>query len=431
MKTLFGLSCVALAIALTPASLPAQGPASEYHVYAGSTHAHTSHTWSHGAHLDTNGCAGILVYGPDKDSPSAYTWTKGYVKGDGCPAIYVINSAQLPAPGVTVKKDWQEHQGPPAEHYRLAKKAGYDFYVTADHSQEAGFQPPAADNPQWTEAKQQSAAATADGFVALAGFEYSENDGPGGMGHFNVINADSVSNALAPGIDLPAFYKWLGEAAGAGEGPVVATFNHPGAEQYANWADRTPEATEVLTMLELINSNRRIHYEGFLAALDHGWKVSPVAGNDNHGTRAIATNTARTFVLAKEPTKAAILDGMKNRRTYAAMDQNLECRYTVNGAVMGSTLSRPGELQFDILASDPDVDDPKAKITKIDIVKDGGVVVEAHQPAPGHSIRWQPVIRDTDAKYFFVRVWSAGGGQSADADPSKPMAWLAPVWTGR
>jgi hypothetical protein len=98
---------------------------------------------------------------------------------------------------------------------------------------------------------------------------------------------------------------------------------------------------------------------------------------------------------------------------------------------MGSTLSAPGELRFDILVRDPDVDDPQAKITKIDIVKDGGVVVEQYQPTPEHSIRWQPVIRDTGAKYFLVRVWTAGGGESQDADPSKPMAWLAPVWTGR
>jgi hypothetical protein len=419
-----------VAVALSPAGLLAQAPAPEYSIYRGSTHAHTSHTWSHGEHLNRNDCAGILVYGPDKDSPNAYAWTQGYVKGDGCPAIFVINGFQYPAPGVTVKADWEEYQGPPSLHYRLAKAAGYDFYVTTDHSQESPFQPAEADNPQWMAAKADAADASTDGFVALAGFEYSENDGQGGMGHFNVINAAGMSNALSPGVDLPAFYKWLGEADAYEEGPVVASFNHPGREQYANWADRTPEATEVLTMLEVINSNRRVHEEGFIAALDHGWKVAPVAGNDNHGTRAIAKNAARTFVLATAPTKAGILDGMKNRRLYAAMDRNLECRYTVNGKVMGSTLDRPGEFTFDILASDPDAGAPEARITKIDIVKDGGVVVEEHQPEPKHTVRWRPVIRDTDAKYFFVRVWTAGGGETG-GDSAKPMAWLAPVWTGR
>ena len=411
-------------------TLVAQAPAPEYRIFRGSTHAHTSHTWSHGEHLNTNDCSGILVYGPDENSSGAYAWTQGYRAGEGCPSIYVVNAAQLPAPGVTVKKDWREYQGPPSLHFSLAKSAGYDFYVTADHSQEAGFQPPQADNPQWTEAKSHAAEATASGFVGLAGFEYSENNGPGGMGHFNVINAASISNAYLPGVDLPAFYAWLGKAAPNGEGPVVASFNHPGREQYANWADRTPEATEVLTMLEVINSNRRVHEEGFVAALDHGWKVSPVAGNDNHGIGPIAKNAARTAVLATEPTKAAILDAMKNRRTYAAMDRNIECRFTVNGQVMGSTLEAPAEFSFDILASDPDTDDTKAAITRIDIVKDGGAVVEEHRPTPSHTIRWRPTIRDAAAKYFFVRVWTAGGGETGAAS-GNPTAWLAPVWTGR
>jgi hypothetical protein len=134
--------------------------------------------------------------------------------------------------------------------------------------------------------------------------------------------------------------------------PVVATFNHP---------------------------------------LDHGWKVSPVCGNDNHGTAGISRNTSRTFVLAKNRTKAAILDAMKNRRTYASLDKNIQCRYTVNRAIMGSTA-----------INDPDTDNPKDKYT----------------------------IDDSSSKFFFVRIWNAGGGDAPGVDPGNPVAWLAPVWTG-
>jgi hypothetical protein len=135
--------------------------------------------------------------------------------------------------------------------------------------------------------------------------------------------------------------------------------------------------------------------------------------------------------LAKTPTKAAILDAMKNRRTYAAMDKNLEARYTVNGAVMGSTLKGGSTFKFDILVSDPDTSNRKDRITKIDIVKDGGKVVQEFHATTGHSVRWTPSIEDSSAKYFFVRIWNAGGGEAPEADPVKPMAWLAPVWTGR
>ena len=271
--------------------------------------------------------------------------------------------------------------------------------------------------------------------LAITGYEHSENNGPGATGHINVINSASYLNALEKNVDQKYFYSWLGTVASYSEGPVVATFNHPAANAYDNWAYRDEKVTNIITMLEIINSNKNIHYDGFINALDAGWKVSPVAGNDNHGTAAIKEHTSRTFVLATGKTKADILEAMKNRRTYAALEQNIQCRYTVNGAIMGSTLNSPNVFKFDIQISDPDMGNPKDKITRIDIVKDNGEVVETYNPTPGFSVKWSPTINNTTNKYFFVRVWNAGGGDAtgakSPADPTKPVAWLAPVWTGR
>ena len=83
------------------------------------------------------------------------------------------------------------------------------------------------------------------------------------------------------------------------------------------------------------------------------------------------------------------------------------------------------------MINDPDTNNPKDKITKIDIVKDGGAVVQTYTPDPAYSIDWNPAIADSTSKFFFVRIWNAGGGDAPGADPAKPMAWLAPVWTGR
>jgi hypothetical protein len=392
----------------------------DYKIYAGNTHSHTSFTWSHGEHLAKSGCAGILVYAHDR-------WSDGYVKSQtGCPGIFVINGSQIPSPDMPVKPDWEKFQGPPSKHFSIAAEHGYDFYAATDHSQEAGFQPPGPENPVWLDSKRQAAAATTAKFVALAGFEYSENDGPGGQGHINVFNSSSILNALAPGVGLPEFYRWLATAQPNGDGPVVASFNHPGAKQYGDWALRDPQVTEIITTLEVINSNNKIHYDALLKALDHGWKVSPVCGNDNHGLGGITKHTSRTFVLAKEKTKVAILDAMKNRRTYASLDGAIQCRYSVNGAIMGSTLERPVSFRFDI-----SIEDPKDKITKVDIVKDGGAVVQEYAPTPAGSVHWTPAVEDASAHYFLVRVWTARGGDAPQADPAKPVAWLAPVWTGR
>jgi hypothetical protein len=99
---------------------------------------------------------------------------------------------------------------------------------------------------------------------------------------------------------------------------------------------------------------------------------------------------------------------------------------------MGSTLDRPAELAFNISVNDPDADNPKDRITKLDIVTDGGAVAETYTPpAPAHAITWTPTLHDSAGKYFFVRVWNAGGGDAPGANPDKPVAWLAPVWTGR
>jgi len=404
----------------------------EYHVYAGSSHAHTAYTWSHGEHLAKSECSGILVFGQNPTSPLAWAWSGGYVKSKtGCYGIYVINGAQIPSPDMKVKPDWEEYQGPPAKHYSLAKASGYDFYVTSDHSQDIAFQPPSATNPAWMASKKEAEEASDGSFVALAGYEHSENDGPGATGHLNVINSAGMMNALAPGVDLQKFYKWLGTAQANGSGPVVGTFNHPGPEQYGNWEYRDARVTDIITMLEVINSNNKIHYQAFVNALDKGWKVAPVCGNDNHGLTGIKRNTSRTCVLATARTKNAILDAMQHRRTYATLQRNLECRYTVNGVIMGSTLQRPTVLHFDIAVSSPDTGSTKDKITKIDIVKDHGVVAQEYTAEPGYSVHWAPAIEDSTSRYFFVRVWTAGGGDAPGADPGKPVAWLAPVWTGR
>jgi len=391
--------------AQTPAQAPASEPASEYRIYAGNTHSHTSNTWSHGAQ-----------------------WQKG--------GMEVIDGVSHPKKDDVLKPNWEEVQGTPARHFALAKANGFDFYAVTDHSQEAAFHPTSPTNPAWLDEKRAAAGATGAGFVAIAGFEHSENDGPDGKGHINVFNSATYLNALDKGIDLHYLYKWLPTAQPNGDGPVVASFNHPGLNQYNDWDFRTPAVTEVITMFEVLNSSnyKKGRYDAFVRALDKGWKVAPVSGIDNHGTDGIKKSKARTFVLATEKTKAAILDAMKHRRTYAALDQNIQCRYTVNGRVMGSTLDAPdapGEYRFDISISDPDVINPKNKITKIDIVTDGGKVVRTYEPKPAYAVRWSPVIADTTGSYFFVRVWSAGGGDTPGASPEIPVAWLAPVWTGR
>ncbi len=91
---------------------------------------------------------------------------------------------------------------------------------------------------------------------------------------------------------------------------------------------------------------------------------------------------------------------------------------------MGSTLEgETSSYKFDILVNDPDVDQEKDMITKIDIVKDAGAVAAEYEVnPPAYSVKWEPTIEDSKSKYFFVRVWNAGGGDAPQGDAKKPTS---------
>ena len=114
---------------------------------------------------------------------------------------------------------------------------------------------------------------------------------------------------------------------------------------------------------------------------------------------------------------------MKHRRTYASLDKNIQCQLhrqrrdhglDARQARRPSTSTSPSAI--------PDTDNPNDKITKIDIVKDGGAVVQTYTPQrPAHSVTWKPTITMPTSKYFFVRVWNAGGGDAPG--PTRPSPW--------
>lgn len=85
-----------------------------------------------------------------------------------------------------------------------------------------------------------------------------------------MINSDGMISSLVRGGSVAALYHWLPTAKPNGGGPIVASFNHPGPHQYDDWAGRTAAVADIITMLEVINSNSHIHYQGFMNAPDKG-----------------------------------------------------------------------------------------------------------------------------------------------------------------
>ncbi|SFD24380.1 hypothetical protein [Algibacter pectinivorans] len=389
-------------------SLTAQNnqiPFSNLKIYNGNTHAHTIFSYSHGSHLKRSA---------------------GFVKGD---KVLFIDSLFISRPkNKELKDNWDAFQGLPEKHFLEAKKAKYDFYCVTDHSQEEAFYPSGKNNTAWAIGKKQAEQASNQNFTAFMGVEHSENDSNNGRGHFNVLGASNYINAITPGVDIPYFYNWLKENPINKEtnNPVVVIFNHPKKDQFNNWAYRDDEITEIITLLEIIN-NRKSKFDGFIAALDKGWMVSPVAGIDNHNYTDISEAESRTFVLAKNNTAKDILRAMRKRRTYASFDKNLECRYSVNDSVMGSVISKSNSYNLKIYVNDPDINDYTDKISKIDIVTSHGKIIKSLKPKMiKHQNYWNISV---DSKYIdsylFVQVWD---NTKSNNEAAVPVSWLAPVW---
>ena len=263
----------------------------------------------------------------------------------------------------------------------LAEKTGFDFYAVTDHAltKYPGYTP---ENYAFT--KQQADRLTNKRFVVIAGFEFSENDGPGAKGHANVLNAASTLNATGPDCNYPKLFSWLKQNQAT---PVVVSFNHAGPKTYNGWDFGTQEQPDSVALFEVINSGKP-REEGYFAALDHGWRMAPVGALDNHGPGRITEFEFRTGVVAPELTREAIIQAMLDRHVYCTWDKNLKVTCRVNGVLSGAVLPKGKSLTWDIQVDDPDANVPNDKITRIEIVGPAGKVV-AGQNFDTHSVRWE------------------------------------------
>jgi len=301
----------------------------------------------------------------------------------------------------------------PADHFRLAKAAGYDFYALTDHAlaKYKGYRP---ENYETT--KRHADEATDSTFVGIAGFEFSENDGPDGRGHLNALNTTSTLDATGPKVGLQTFYDWLVTNQPT---TVAASFNHPGKDTYNNYAYLTPERRDGITMFELFSGNSKARSEAYLAALNKGWRVAPIASLDAHGTHMIAQKQYRTGVLAPSLTRENIMQAMRARRVYATWDSNLRLTFRANGEIMGSVLSNPTSLSCTIRVTDPDMSDTNDRVTKIEIVGENGSLIRAKEFS-AHTVSWNVSLVPTQ-KYYLVQIYTA---DKTDG----PTACSAPIW---
>lgn len=309
------------------------------------------------------------------------------------------------------------------EAYTWAREQGKaDYIAITDHSNwfdndKEGTINDGSKSAKWVAAQSTSDQYNKDNeFVAMYGYEMTWSNG---TGHMNTFNSEGFETRSNGSIDLKEYYSRLLTAPQS-----ISQFNHPGTTfgDFKDFGFYSKEVDELVTLLEVGNGEGAIRgsgyfpsYEYYTRALDKGWHISPTNNQDNHKKGWVTANTARTVIEAKELTRDDLYDAMRQRRTYATENENLNINYTVNGQAMGSILDQPEELNISIKVEDPDVED---KISTISIIANGGAVVETKSFGTS-TAEWNLTL-SPEYSYYYVRVDMENGD----------IAVTAPVWAG-
>ncbi|WP_168211848.1 alkaline phosphatase [Ruania zhangjianzhongii] len=261
------------------------------------------------------------------------------------------------------------------------------------------------------------------GLVAVPGTEHTWYDF---AGHINSFNTDWLATAHSGGthnaagvwgignmmFDLPMFYARMAEDPGA-----WGQFNHPapgGGGNFFDFNHITPEADSRMHTIEVRADDR--FREEYTIALDAGWHIAPVYGDDEHHDRW-GENAAVTGIWAQAQSQEALYDAVRQRSVYTTKDNNAQLLVRGNGEMMGSILDGGATtLDLAIEAMDADLTDTFAEV----IVRSNGGEVVYTEENLGPRVDLTVPLDVQDGDYFWVEVLQADGD----------MIVSAPIWIG-
>ena len=268
----------------------------------------------------------------------------------------------------------------------------------------------------------------AGSMVAIGGFEMTWSGGPGHINTFNtpgiVSRNNKTLNNKTDDAGMKAYYALLSQGEGKNS---ISQFNHPGTT-FGNFKDFNywdPAIDSRMYMVEVGNGEGQIgaggyypSYEQYIMALDKGWHLAPTNNQDNHKGKWGNANDARDVILTDSFTEEGIYAAIRALRMYATEDKNLELTYTVNGLMMGSSITEvPDKLNIEVTVNDPDASD---SIAKVEVVANSGKVAYTWDNAAQLSSGKLSVTLDPSYSYYFIRVTQKDGD----------LAVTSPVWVG-
>jgi hypothetical protein len=316
-----------------------------------------------------------------------------------------------------------------------------DFAIVTDHDfgHEARWRMPES---VWEETQASADAFTQDGrFVAIAGYEWTsqrkywsgfESQGisehlfpgpPHGYNHKNVYFPARVARIFsAKDADTRAPDALAAAVARAGG---LIHNNHPdsGPESAEQW-DYSSASARVIANTEI--GPDRMLYGGqsyapgteatVRAFFARGGRTGLLAGSDTHAGQP----EAHTAVRARELTRAALFDALRDRHCYAISHARIELRFEIDGRGMGEEVACEDapRLFVEVRGTAP--------IAEIVVVRDGVEVQRFHPEGTRCTVAWT----DTDCRRtssYYVRVTQT----DTDAHGNPSRAWSSPIWVER
>ncbi|MFA5787902.1 MAG: CehA/McbA family metallohydrolase [Actinomycetota bacterium] len=332
----------------------------------------------------------------------------------------------------------------PADYFAQAKSLGLDFMGSGEHSDNARIPVTLSDaclgtgvvdcvpgdsvQPEngvrkWEATLEQAKAATDTKFTAFRGFEWTSDR----FGHINVYFSRNDANAKIDGGyagTTETFWKWFTtrpELGGGSDG--LAVFNHPGGKSLSdvdpgmNWSDfaYVPSADDRMVGIEVYNDKDNYDVRGpaegyYVHALDRGWHLGALSGEDIHTTDWGKPAYPKTIVMATDRSEPALRAAMLARRFYTVRDSKTRLDFSVNDAIMGSRIAVAEGAPLTIAAS---ISDPLAAI---EIVTSGGRIV-----AQGTGSLQADIPASSADRYYFMRARHG----------SDIVAYGSPVWVSQ
>lgn len=322
----------------------------------------------------------------------------------------------------------------PDDYYRYGRDVmKLDFLALTDHAEYIS-------EDEWKELQQVASRFDAPGrFVTLLGYEWSDET----KGHRVVLFPDLRGGPVyaAPSarkhfgeawlqrpkesfVDQDQFFQRVCDSGGIvhaahpslGDCQADWKFHDPQVELNVEMAGTTgnPEGLAECWYEASTTPRQHPNQQGVTGcwvqdALTRGYRLGFLGVNDTHSCEPGLK--AKTAVLAKDLSREAIFDAIRQRRVYAVSRDRVDLRFEINGHVMGEEFKTNEPLKIELSASG------EQYIVSLEVLKNNQVVWRKKLNGISGTLTADDQPTET-AGWYYGRVVFATGHR----------AWTSPIW---